>query len=173
MHLLRVWRQLGQQSDLLHKCYDLFNKYQSDILKLKMLPCCLLILLRFPGPPCTPELRVEVTLEPECNHPNPFPSGPPPWGWRSQQAVPRQSVGSSWAPVRRITPRFLTPAPPRKPAHPVSTQAWRQNNCVTSFPAPKLQFIRDLLERHGVSSRVHGCKNHSKHLLRTVENPDE
>lgn len=26
--------------------------------------------------------------------------------------------------LRRITPRFLPPAPPRKPAHPVSTQAW-------------------------------------------------
>lgn len=64
-----------------------------------MLLCCLLILLWFSGPPYAPELRLEVTLEPGPNHPNPFPLGPPPWGWRSQQAFPRQSVGSSWAPL--------------------------------------------------------------------------
>ena len=64
------------------------------------------------------------------------------------EAVSGEQLGPS---LRRSTPRFLSPDPPRKPAHPISTQAWRQNNCVARFPAPKLQLIRDLLEMHGVS----------------------
>lgn len=75
-----------------------FNKCQSTFLKLKMWPCYLLVLW-FPGrSPWALALRLEATLEPGSNQPAPcFLSGPPPQGWRSQQAVPRQRMWSSCA----------------------------------------------------------------------------
>lgn len=57
---------------------------------------------------------------------------------------------------------------------PSSPQAWRQNNCKASFPAPKLQFTSDLLEMRGVSfcptAKCMTAVTTLKHLLKTEEN---
>lgn len=119
-----------------------------------MLPSCLLTLLWFPRPSLhTPELRLEVALEPRYNHPFPFPFGPL-LGLEVPAGCSKR--GSQWRAAeplskRKITQSFLPPAPPGN-QHTVSTQAWGQNFCVAGLPAPKLQFMRDLLERHGVAA---------------------
>lgn len=85
-----------------------------------MLPSCLLTLLWFPGPLCTPELRLEVAPEPGCNHPNPFPFGPLPGArgpsklfrgsqWRAAEPLSKENysqVPATCSPQETSTPRL-------------------------------------------------------------------
>lgn len=143
-----------------------FNKCQSTFLKLKMWPCYLLVLLWFPGrSPWALALRLEATLEPGSNQPAPcFLSAPPSPGLEVSAGRPEA------ADVEQLC-RLLPSGNQHTPSSP---QAWRQNNCKASFPAPKLQFTSDLLEMRGVSfcptAKCMTAITTLKHLLKTEEN---